>query len=475
MLFVFLFGCQKNNQEPEKVEITKLTVMSVNDTHGAIEESSKNLGMAGFSWAVNEERKDKSNAVLVISAGDMFQGTAISNYTYGLNMINIMNIIGFKAMTIGNHEFDWGLDTVLSYVDGDQSNGEADFPFLACNIMEKETNSLPDLIKEYEIVDFDSFKVGIIGYIGVGLEKDIARSKVEDYEFVDPVPLVGSLATKLRTEYACDLIIAMGHDADTATNNLLTNLSGNAAVDMIVNGHTHATYTRYANNGNGKQISISQAGTAMQTVTKTIFDYDEELKFVSSRNMDLGSYDIGIDAEIQKMVQKMQSDIEPIMGEVIGVAGKNVTRTSVSYFTADEMLKRTNADLAGINSGGIRANAFPISNGSDVTIKKAYEIMPFDNIVVTCELTGQQLLNVLIIQDIVFSTNLKKVGTKFYINEEEIDKDKVYTFACADYLFERDEEIYGCAQNIERSELLVRDVIINGIREVEGKWLDSYE
>lgn len=470
---LILFGCQKNNvPNEENVEYNKLTVMSVNDTHGAIEENEKNLGMAGMSWVINKERKDKQNAVLVLSAGDMFQGSAISNYNHGLNMINIMNYMKFDAMTIGNHEFDWGLDEVLKYVDGNKNNGEVNFPFLGCNIMEKATNKIPDLVKEFEIVDFNQFKVGIIGYMGVGLEVDIAKSKVEDYEFVDPVPLVANISSKLRNEYACDLIIAMGHDASTSTNNELTSLSGDSAVDMIINGHTHTTYTRYVNNGNGNKISISQAGTAANAITKTVFDFDTKLSFVSCNTINLQSYDIEIDQEVQKMVKEMQKEIEPIMGRVIGTAGNNVNRTSVSYFTANVVKEASNADIGAINSGGIRASAFPISNGSDITIKKMYEIMPFDNCIITCELTGQQLLNVLIITDVVFSTNLTKVGNKYYINDNELDLTKVYIFACADYLFEREDDISKVGQNIDKTGILVRDAMIQGVENTDGKWLN---
>ena len=85
-------------------------------------------------------KENSDAATLVISAGDMFQGSGLSNYRYGLDMVNIMNMIGFNAMSVGNHEFDWGLSTVLNYNDGDLENGEANFPFLGCNILYKETD-----------------------------------------------------------------------------------------------------------------------------------------------------------------------------------------------------------------------------------------------------------------------------------------------------------------------------------------------
>ena len=471
-----LFACETSKPVVDETpDYNRLTVISVNDTHGAIEASDSNYGMAGLSWYINEERKDKDNAVLVLSAGDMFQGTAISGYNHGLNMINLMNEIGFSAMTIGNHEFDWGLDETLRFVDGDKSNGEANFPMLGCNIIEKATGETPELVEDYEIIDYEKFKVGVIGYMGVGLETDIARSNVEAYEFVDPVPIVAELAAELRTEKGCDIVIAMGHDASNVTNTMLANLKDEQAIDMIINGHTHTTYVRYLTNGNGKTISVSQAGTANAALTKTVFNYNNDaLTFSTSTTVKLSSYDIEEDPVIKAIVKQMQDELGPTMERVIGLAGRSVNRSSVSYWTADEILKNAEADLAGINGGGIRSSAFPIRDGEAITVKKCYEIMPFDNVIVTCQMTGQKLANVLIITDIVFSTNVKRINNVFYINDEPLDPERFYTFACVDYLFTRDEEIYNECLAQEYSTILIRDVIINGIENLNNeKWLNE--
>ena len=472
---LFIYSC-----ESKKVQKTydQLTIISVNDTHGAIEPNKDHYGMAGLSWYVNEKRKEENTAVLVLSAGDMFQGSAISNYSKGLNMIEIMNDISFAAMTIGNHEFDWGLDTILNYVDGDLSNGEANFPFLGCNIIDKKTNAVPSLIKEYTVVDYDYFQVGIIGFIGTGLETDISASMVADYEFVDPVPIISELSEKLHNELGCELVIAMGHDNNTSTNSRIASLSGDHSVDMIINGHTHTVYTRTLTNGNGQRIPVVQAGTASEYLTDTKFAYDKETNTFDegfSVTVNLSSWDIEADQEMLKKINQMVSAIEPIMGRVLGTAGSNVNRTSVSYWTADQIRENVTCDLAGINSGGIRASAFPINEGSNVTVKKLYEIMPFDNMIKTCELKGSDLLNVLIITDIVFSINYRKEGVNHYLNDELIDPNRVYVFACVDYLFDRDEEIYEKGENVVYTGLLMRDLMIQGVENLDkARWLDEY-
>jgi len=477
LLSIFLVSCENTKKDvEEKVDYKYLTVISMNDNHGAIEPNDNNYGMAGISWYINQQRKNKENAVLVLSAGDMFQGTAISNISYGLNMLELMNDIDVKAMTIGNHEFDWGLDTILKYVDGNAENGEATFPFLGCNIIRTDTNEVPELIKEYTVVDFEQFQVGIIGYIGVGLEKDITASMVADYTFVDPTPIVGELAQKLRNDEGCELVIAMGHDASTSTNNAIASLSGDSAVDMIINGHSHTVYNRTLKNGNGKTIPVTQAGTASAYLTDTFFDFTTgSFSTPSSTTVNLGGYDIEPDKEMLSKIAKMTESVDKELGEVIGVAGRSVTRTSVSYWASDQILKYIDCDLAGINSGGIRNSAFPISNGTEITIKKMYEVMPFDNTIKTCKLTGQQLLNVLIITDIVFSKNVERRGTDWYISDELLDVNKTYTFACVDYLYDREADIYSIGVDETYTGILMRDLMIRGLRDIPSgeRWLNE--
>ena len=178
MLSFIVVGCKKDDKPNDETTIEKLKVFVINDLHGALEEENGEYGAARLSWLVEKERQVEGQEVLLLCAGDTFQGSAVSNYSYGLNTLKVMNHMKFDAMTIGNHEFDWDLSTVLNYVDGNESNGEAEFPFLACNIIDKTTNTIPQYVKEYEVVDYGQFQVGIIGYIGSTLESDISASKV---------------------------------------------------------------------------------------------------------------------------------------------------------------------------------------------------------------------------------------------------------------------------------------------------------
>jgi len=167
-LSIHLVGCGLTTTPPSKDEVVEeLTILTTNDFHGAIAETGGQYGIARLAQNFKMV-KDASKATVIVSAGDMFQGTALSNYNHGKTIIDIMNIMQFDAMTLGNHEFDWGYNQMYQYVDGNTNNGEAKFPFLGCNIIEKSTGTLPDGVKAYQIVERGGLKIAIIGYMGYG-------------------------------------------------------------------------------------------------------------------------------------------------------------------------------------------------------------------------------------------------------------------------------------------------------------------
>ena len=485
IILALLFACDcesgTKEQNQDKKPVTSLKVLAINDVHGALEPNDDTYSMPGLSWYVKQQKKDETQAVLVLSAGDMFQGTALSNYSYGRNMVEAMNDVGFDAMTIGNHEFDWDIATVLAYHDGNPDNGEALYDLITCNIYEKAKNQLMGGVKPYAFFDYGTFQVGVIGYMGMGIETDIAASKVDPYEFVDPVPLISKYAKELHQKGA-DFVIAMGHDASEATDVRIAALSGDEAVDYIINAHTHAVYTRTMTNGNGNTIPVTQAGTACRYVTSTHYDFDQTKnqfkEYDQMKNIDLGGLDIYMDEALKSKIANMAKEIEPIMSEVLAVASRNVTRSSVSIWAADAIMASVPCDLAIINSGGIRNSAFPIYENQNVDVKKMYEIMPFDNLVKTATYTGAELLNILRINDVVYSSNIRPSGSTFVFVDGEnitpIDPEANYLLACVDYLFDREAIIYNEGDNIQIVQYLVRDIMIDCLREfgVSGEhWL----
>ena len=154
-----LASCVFNNETED--EISPINVLMVNDNHGVLYEDEGSLDK--IASGINHY--STLGDVIKIANGDMFQGTYLSSSLRGLPMLDALNALEFDAFVIGNHEFDWGLDEIKKYKDGDVSNGEANFPFLGANIYDKATGEMVDWLEPYEIVTLDEIKIGVIGII----------------------------------------------------------------------------------------------------------------------------------------------------------------------------------------------------------------------------------------------------------------------------------------------------------------------
>ena len=144
LLSLGLLACIKTPVEDDpKIDIKEgqvaISMYGVNDLHGAIFEENGEPGIAKISTYLKEKRAENEEGTLIFSAGDMFQGTAVSSLTKGRVVVDAMNEIGFDAMGIGNHEFDWGISDIEKFLDGDAETNKMNFPLLGANIIEKAT------------------------------------------------------------------------------------------------------------------------------------------------------------------------------------------------------------------------------------------------------------------------------------------------------------------------------------------------
>lgn len=454
--------------------VRKIVIYTVNDFHGNIENRARQV--AGY---IMNNKDINFNNTVVISAGDMLQGTGISNLNYGLDVINIMNIIGFDAMTVGNHEFDWSLDTVLNYFDGNEENGEANFPLLGCNVIDKRTNSLPINMKGYNIVERNGLKIGIIGYIGLGLESSIATKMVEDYEFVSPVPIIRNLSEKLRTEENVDIVIACGHDASDQTNSEIANLSNNSRVDAIINGHTHVKSNgTIMRSGDDYAVPYVQADDSGEYVGKIELTFDPKLnKVVDGKATNTKITDkSAINPEVDAYVDKLVEETAPIFNRVIGISGKDLNQGSAAEWTCNVMVEYVkkeygSCDIAFTNIGGMRMQALPINVNEEITVGRIYQLMPFDNTVKVVTLRGKVIRNLITLGgELKYSTqNITLEGNTIYINGVLLDDEATYRVAAVDYVFDKDTYPFLKGSDIISTGKLIRDVMIEAIEESTSK------
>jgi 2',3'-cyclic-nucleotide 2'-phosphodiesterase (5'-nucleotidase family) len=362
-----------------------------------------------------------------------------------------MNTIGFDAMAIGNHEFDWGLETILNYRDGKSINGEANFPILGANILYDDTNELPEYVEPYTIIERGGLTIGIVGYIGYGLEDSIATKMIDEFYFAMPVDVVAPLVTEMRLQKGCDVVIAVGHDGSDANNKALANLSGDAKIDAIVNGHLHLESASFVTSTDGRKVPVVQAGSSGECVGVINFEVNQETQSISNPTVTTVTMDGSkpTNSKLDKYIDKIVKDTEPFFGRVLGVAGEKISVSSVRLWAPNVVQKYMSVDVAFVNSGGIRADAFPINKDEEVDVAKVYQIMPFDNIIKTCELKGSDIRKILNNSNIMYSNTVVRDGSKIFINGKELDNDTYYTVATVDYLFDKTEHPFQKGQNIK--------------------------
>lgn len=251
----------------DKDETERLLVLYTNDQHSRIEPFPQNhpqyAGKGGFAQraAVIEEFRKNNKHVLLVDAGDIFQGTPYFNFFHGKPEFELMTLMGYDASTFGNHDFDFGIENLADKMP------YAGFDFINCNYDFSDTLlSNHKKILPYKIQNIGPFKIGITG-VGINLDGLVAENNRKGLKYNDPVACVNRISMILRNDFKCNLIICLSHlgykyKGRQVSDEVLAESSEN--VDIIIGGHTH-TFLEQASvfkNKVGRPVYVCQAGWA---------------------------------------------------------------------------------------------------------------------------------------------------------------------------------------------------------------------
>ncbi|MDD3040610.1 bifunctional UDP-sugar hydrolase/5'-nucleotidase [Bacteroides sp.] len=237
-------------------ETKKLILLQTSDVHSRIEpitqQGDPNYGEGGFvrrATFLSQFRKDNPHALL-FDCGDISQGTPYYNIFKGEVEINMMNEMGYDAMTIGNHEFDFGLDNMARIFK------MAKFPVVCANY-DLNATVLKDIVKPYVILERCGLKIGVFG-LGVQPEGLIQANKCEGLIYKDPVAVSNEIAELLKEE-GCDVIVCLSHLGIQMDERLVANTRN---IDVILGGHSHTFLKVPKNylNMDGKNVPIMHTG-----------------------------------------------------------------------------------------------------------------------------------------------------------------------------------------------------------------------
>lgn len=419
------------------IEIIEIYYM--NDFHGAILESDDQIGFSKIGNFLTTKVEENPDGVVILAGGDMLQGSALSNYYEGLSTIDIMDVIGFDAFILGNHEFDWGLETVTQYFDEIEENGEADFPLLGANVFLEDTTTMPDHIDPYVVIERGDIKIGVIGTMGYNLEYSIATRRVEGYEFAYPVSIIGEYAAHLRTAEDCDIVLWVGHDSGDY-NEEIASLTGESRIDGMFNAHSHSNVRRLVNG-----VPLIQAGSNGELVGYMRIELTNGV-VTDIKTDNLAAYDDALflteDPEVQALIDQYQDETDVLFNTPIINTAAGFNTSDLSKWIAELMKTATDSDIAFHNYGGTRDS---LGSNETITLGRLYEIWPFDNVIKTVELDGATI-NALI------SSGL---ATSSYTSFTD---GVMYKVATNDYVFDKTSNPFLDGDNIENTGILLRDL-----------------
>lgn len=242
----------------------KLVILHTNDVHSYIEPFAAdhpkyaNLGGVSRRAAAIEKIRQTENHVLLLDAGDIFQGTPYFNFYGGKLELKLMSMMGYDAATFGNHEFDNGLEGLLDVLP------EAQFPFVTTNYDFSNT-ILAGRTKPYLTLKKGPWKIGILG-LGVKLEGLVDTAMYKETRYIDPLEVTQETVNHLRNTEKCDLVICLSHLGYAYANSTqisdLVLAEKTYGIDVIIGGHTHTFLKEPTrkNNAQGNEVLVTQTG-----------------------------------------------------------------------------------------------------------------------------------------------------------------------------------------------------------------------
>ena len=372
-----------------------IVILYENDVHCAVEGYSKLAAM-------KNELKSEYEYVGVVSSGDFVQGGTLGAVSKGEYIVELMNLVGYDAIAPGNHEFDYTISRLTELYELSETK------YISCNfakIGEEKTYFEPYTIVSYGDVD--------IAYIGIITPETITSARPSQFRNENGEIIYTFNESRLyelvqesideATEDGADYVIALSHigyDESGELNDVTDVIENTDGLDVVLDAHSHSVIEeKIVKDKSGDDVLLSSTGTGFEnigkltiangefdtelvkteTYTKTDADVDAYIAEINERYAELGNRKIG------------ESKVELITHNEEGTRLVRTAETNLGNLCSDALFFVTNADVSYVNGGGLRA---PIKSG-DMTFNDIYSVFPFNNRIVTAEITGQVLLDML--------------------------------------------------------------------------------
>lgn len=465
-----------------------IVIMHTNDTHSQIDPTPAGKGGIARRKALIDSIRAAEPHTLLIDAGDAVQGTVYFNLYGGKVEAEAMNALGYDYATLGNHEFDLGVDSLATHL------GRINARYISTNYDLRGT-PLDTLVSRYEIVQIAGKKIALIG-INLNPDGIIDPNRSRGVKYLDAFKAAQATAWHLKHNDRVDYVIAITHigykyDDMPDDLKLVANTQG---IDAIIGGHSHTVLTpgdpaalRYDLDNNpvvitqtgftGTNLGVLRIDTETGNITSDLLTVDRRL-------------DRRLDPQLEAMLAPYRHGVDSMKSIVVGKSrftsdrkGEQLANLVADFVSARAReLTGTAVDLAIINRGGIRNG---IAKGN-VTVGDVMEILPFSNTIEVISLSGADLLEALAIntrmQRVTFD---RKVDVTLngpdgdvvmaLIDGKPVDPDRTYSIATIDYLTGGGDYMTPLkrGERIAASDRIMYEDLLQYINSIKRHTLDS--
>ena len=378
----------------------RLRLIGTNDVHGALEPRPDANGVmrGGLAYVASAieraeaECQSPNCTSLLLDGGDEFQGTPASNFAYGRPIVDIFNRLGYVASALGNHEFDWGQDTLRARM------RQARYPFLSANVRDTLGRAVP-WIRRDTLVVRDGLKIGIVGVSTRQTATSTRASNVVGLRFDDPAPVVDSLTRTLRANGA-EVVVVVAHagafcdrTGETACAGEIVDLAQHLTqhVDAIISGHTHSLVNAVVNG-----IPIVQGRSSGQAIDVVDLPLDAgESSMPTHEVREVLPDSLPVDTAVAAMVTRATEAVATRVSRPVARIAEYMKKSAsgaeeqvpLGNLIADAMRVEGKGDIGMMNNGGIRAAL----RAGTATYGDLFEVQPFGNILYRVGIGGRDL------------------------------------------------------------------------------------
>ncbi len=367
----------------------KLTIVHVNDVHGHIEPftrsgSKEEVGAFAKASVYIEQLRKENPDILLLAAGDMVHGTNEANFFGGLAIVELMNHMGFDAMALGNHEFNYGQEQLLKMAQA------AKFPFLGANVVHDDGKLL---CNDYAIFEVDGVKVGVFGLTTTDTPTVTHPKNVIGLKFLCPAATATKMVEALKDQV--DIVVCLSHLGYDVDQALAAAVPG---IDIIVGGHSHTMLAQPKVVGETIIVQTGEWTEHVGVLSLAVKDgkvasFDGKLVKIT-QDMPAPAPESPVAVTVEKykaaLAEKMAVKVGTTEVSLDGERPNVRTRTTnLANLITDAMREYSGADAVLTNGGGIRASI----NAGNITVGDIYTVLPFTNTIVAIELTGDKIVS----------------------------------------------------------------------------------